>query len=333
MKFQIILNISLILLFSTASRGQHSQLRTQHTESITINPLKSSTLYCASTWRLFRSNDTGNTWSLVYEFPKEIGIRQILLSKGDTNRVILNCIGSGSVAGIYKSEDNGTQFKKVLDASSNGQSMYLFDDMLSFASRVPAHIYISTNFGTTWNITDDTPSPQTISKICTYYQSSFNAASVRLIGTEPATIYRRCDTGWVKTSYSKGGNIDEVPQILSINGKDIYAILSRSGSNFTDGVMRSNDSGKSWKTLRSPASLWAIDIDKNNPKRIFIGQFGWIDRDYSASSIYMSNNSGDSWLPIGSIHDDMIWDIEYDTPTHTLYAAGGGGLYRFSIQK
>jgi photosystem II stability/assembly factor-like uncharacterized protein len=209
--------------------------------------------------------------------------------------------------------------------------MFQFGSILFFASRIPAHIYRSDDRGSTWTPVYPTPSPQIIRKICTFYLSADTGKSISLIGTEPATIYRLKNTGWLPISYSKGGNIDEVPQIVSVNDKQIYAILSRSGSNFKNGVLRSLDSGRSWETLKSPASLWALDIDKNNPNRIFIGQFGWIDKDYSESAVYMSDNYGDSWKPIGAIQDDMIWDIEYDTANHLLYVAGGTGLYKFLI--
>lgn len=303
-------------------------VRDQHTEAVSVNPINSHTVYSASTWRLFKSNNQGDTWSNLYTFPQTISIRQVYIHPGDTNILLLNCISTDSLRGVYISDDCGKTFCKVLNASSNGQTLYGFDSILFFASKFPPKIFRSSDVGKTWTIIADLPDDYAkIKKVCTFYPSPDSGKSYLLVGTEPATIYRYT-TRW-DVAYSYGTNsIDEVPQIMSYDGKTISAILSRDNSNTPNGYLRSTDAGLSWKLLDSPASLWAVESGRQNSNHIYIGQFGFIDKRFSGSSLYESIDGGSKWKPVGDVKGD-IWDIEYDEPTSTVYVAGFRGLYRY----
>lgn len=128
-------------------------------QDIKINPLRTATVYAATTEGLLRSYDAGATWKTVNAVKMAVDI-EILAS--DTNRIFVThgSLDDQAISGIYRSDNGGASFKKLaggLPATYSGKAMIATTPLqagLLYASIGNAFaqegLYKTTDYGDTW---------------------------------------------------------------------------------------------------------------------------------------------------------------------------------------
>lgn len=141
------------------------------TQALCFNPLNPKTVYAATSTGLYRTLNSGISWSLIH--PVKMAV-DVIIPPQDTN-IILVTHGSyfGVQSGIYRSENNGLSFT-MLNESANGipsgwtgKSLLSLDDGINgriFASVADAElglgIYCSEDYGLNWFVKTKMDIPQ-----------------------------------------------------------------------------------------------------------------------------------------------------------------------------
>jgi hypothetical protein len=304
-----------------------------HTEAIAINPLNERTILVASNHRIYRSEDGGNNFVFVNGIEQGASIRQIKIPSADTNIIIVSCGGQQIYTGLHISRDRGQTFAHSIEGYSNGKTCYDFGSTLLYATLLPPCVFKSTNLGIAWDTLINTiPFDTSIKKLCSFFPSADTGNSFLLFGLEPSKILRYSKTGGWDIVYSnKIVESDELPQIIKSLSDTLYAIRSVGVSIPSKSFLKSGNGGRTWMEFSAPFSLWAVDYETLMPGHIFIGKFTGYDPEYKESAIYHSVDDGYTWMALGKLKDDKIWDLKYAPSSRYLYACGITGLNRIYI--
>jgi photosystem II stability/assembly factor-like uncharacterized protein len=179
-----------------------------------------------------------------------------VFDSGDTPRVrtfpAVNGVLAASKSGLYRSLDEGQTWENLgvpqeevysVVASSDGERLY--------AGTHPAHLYVSINYGETW---DELEGFQNLPSRDEWHTPRHrNEAHVRSLGIHPETpdrVIAGVEVGGVHVSEDQGetwterrdGVHDDVHHVL-ILGPDEY--VASTG----DGLYRTRDTGQSWTRL------------------------------------------------------------------------------------
>lgn len=206
--------------------------------NVVIDPKDARIAYASTGRNLYRSHDSGSTWSQLPQYFGTTGIAKIRLDPSNHNRLYV----SARATGLWRSNDGGTSFTQItaqptdpdvdgpngLDISSDGNTIYY-----STAAR---KLFRSTDGGATFSERPRMP-----------------AASSSLIvdPNNSAIVYAASDTGLMKTINGGDSWIDlplpagvtYVRTMTLIPGSPNQVYFSSAG-----GVYRSSDDGASWST-------------------------------------------------------------------------------------
>ncbi len=110
-------------------------------QKIQINPLRSESVWAATTEGLYRSLDGGKNWENVHSIRMAT---DVIISPADTNTIFVAHGGMGSLGhGIYRSVDGGTSFVKANLVEGVGPSQYLGKAVLDISKSNPDIIIAS----------------------------------------------------------------------------------------------------------------------------------------------------------------------------------------------
>jgi len=272
---------------------------------------------------VYRSTDGGETW-------QNIGLRdtrqisRIIIDPGNANMVYVGALGHAYVPnderGVFKSEDAGAHWKKVLD---QGRDVGISD--LSIASEHPSIL-----FAATWS--SHRPPWST-------YAPIDGAGSA---------IFRSQDGGnsWSRLSGPglPEGNWGRPALAVSPDGKRVYALIDAGKKT---GLYRSDDGGDTWTLKNSDPRLTSrawyfgnITIDPQNPDVFYVPNVAlyrsedggqtisivrgapggddyhqiWVDPKNSARMI-LATDQGTSI----SVDRGKTWSTWYNQPTAQFY--------------
>ncbi|MFN3872462.1 MAG: T9SS type A sorting domain-containing protein [Ignavibacterium sp.] len=215
----------------------------------------------------------GNSWEL-----RRQGILPNLVNAIELNGSDI-FIGSGS--GVFKSNNNGTQWSKSSDGIVKSQITHLtFSSGAEWAVGLRgAGALVSADSGFSWvernNGLDNLPNPTIISSIV--------KGNKWFIGTESNGIYTSTNQG---NEWISAGLVGELPitAFAIKGGTDI--IVTR---NVTDGVYRSTDDGNTWQQIMSgftsPSGVLSVAIGGSG--NIFVGN--------ANGYVLRSTNNGTNW--------------------------------------
>lgn len=239
---------------------------------------------------LFRTEDGGKSWKHVLFIDEATGANDVVFSPADPSVVYASMWHNypsvhGAQSGIYKSEDAGKTWKKMIDGISIDENTGRIGVAASYQNKDKAYVFIDQR----------------------------NRANNRGAGE----IYKTEDGGkhWEKTHqeyiYSMAGlgwyfmDINVNPQ----NDDELYALGV--------GLIHSEDGGKSFEYIRgqinhlspSPAQTLHLDhcelwINPINPKDLLLANDG---------GVYHSYDKGKSWLHYNNIPTGEFYDIEIDS--------------------
>ncbi len=250
---------------------------------------------------LYRSGDGGASWKKM-GFDNSERISAIEIHPENTNIMYVGVLGAlwsdSDERGVYKSEDGGQTWSKVLyidEATGCGDVIMDPND--------PNVLYASMwEFRRTgW---------------------SFNS------GGENSALYKSTDGGATWNKIHNGfpeGKLGRIAVAIAPSDNNIlYSVLETEDEN-KRGLYKSEDAGANWEHLNSdfglvvrPFYFSRIAIDPRDPNVVVkAGLFGSISRD-----------GGQTFKDLGNMHPD-IHDILFDIKnSDRMYVATDGGLYR-----
>ena len=110
-------------------------------QKIQINPLRSESIWAATTDGVYKSTDGGDSWSNIHSVTMAT---DIIINPLDTNMVFVAHGGMGSDGhGIYRTQDGGETFSKANLLVGGGPFEYKGKAVLSMSSEKPNIIYAS----------------------------------------------------------------------------------------------------------------------------------------------------------------------------------------------
>ncbi|MEQ9468020.1 MAG: hypothetical protein RLN88_11450 [Ekhidna sp.] len=250
---------------------------------------------------LYKSIDGGVNWKKM-GFDKSERISSIEIHPENTNIMYVGVLGAlwsdSEERGVYKSEDGGQTWNKVL------------------------YIDQTTGCG---DVIMDPNDPNTLYASMWEFRRtgwSFNSG-----GTKSA-LYKSTDGGKTWNKIHNGfptGKLGRIAVAVAPSDSNIlYAVLETQDEN-KRGLYKSSDAGKSWTHLNSdfglvvrPFYFSRIVIDPKNPDVVVkAGLFGSISRD-----------GGKTFKGLGNMHAD-IHDILFDIKnSDRMYVGTDGGVYR-----
>jgi len=247
---------------------------------------------------VYKTTDGGKSWkNMGLKDSRQIGM--IAIHPDNTDVVFVAAEGSvwgpGGDRGLYRTNDGGKNWEKVLDISENtGVNNVIIhpkDPNIMFATSEQRRRHIYTKIG----------------------------------GGPETAIYKSTDGGktWNKaTSGLPGGDMGGIGiAISSANPNVVYAIIEAEGE--SGGFFRSTDCGESWSKMSDHSAQGQyyneIYCDPKN-----------VDKVYSMETVsQVTIDGGKSWNPIGNndrhVDDHAFW-IDIDNTDHFMIG-GDGGVY------
>jgi PKD repeat protein len=253
---------------------------------IAFLPGSGNTLFSANDGGLFKSTNTGSSWT---DISGNLNIAQQYrfgLSTTNANLLITGHQDNGT------NRMSGTSWTQVY----GGDGMDCFIDRTNnnnmFGSYVYGDYYRSTNGGNSWNSIADLPGGEWLS---TWHQDPITAATI-YAGGRPE-LYKSTNSGgsWTALGTPTGnGSITEFA-IAPSNNQIIYALKTGSA-----GVSKSTNGGTSFASVNTglPTTLAPtyVAVSNTDPNRVYVTYSGYT----AANKVYVSTNGGTSWTNIST---------------------------------
>jgi photosystem II stability/assembly factor-like uncharacterized protein len=250
---------------------------------------------------IYKTNDGGKNWTKL-GLEKTDRIASIQINPKNSNIIYVAALGAlwgdSDERGVYKTEDGGKTWNKVLFVNSTTGCSELVMDPSN-----PEVLYAAF-----WEF-----------RRTAYSFSSGGLNSALYKSTDGGKTWNKLQNGFPK---GKLGRI--AVSVAPSNSSIVYAVLEAEKKE-EKGLYRSDDGGNTWKFLNGDFGLTVrpfyfskITIDPKNPDIIVkAGLSGSISRD-----------GGKTFKNLGSMHSD-IHDVVFDPfNSDKLFSATDGGLYR-----
>lgn len=272
-------------------------------------PTTGTTLYAGTAAGLYRSENNGDTWTLLALQTRTV---QSLAVKGT-----MMFAGLAST-GVQRSVDNGITWTE----SSNGLPTSTIYSLLVrgeyiFAATNGDGIFISSDNGNSWTPAGSFPNPSPLNKWV--YTLALSGSTI-YAGTFGDGIFQSTDNGALWTSSSTG----LTPQAQSVkiiypHGTALYAGTQGGGS------FRSLNSGSAWTDISvglGSVDIKAITVGGVSNSLLIVGTNG--------AGAYRSNDSGKTWKQF----IENLNDLEINTLSTiglSLFAGTNSGVFRASL--
>lgn len=253
--------------------------------SMAIDPRRNSTIYAGTSWRPYKSTDSGKSWRLIKAgMIDDSDVFAVTIDSRNPEHII-----ASACSGIYESFSGGDNWKKIQGIPSQSRRTR---DIVQHPS-IPGTVYaattegfwMTTNGGKSWALTT---------------QRNLEINSIAVHPEEPNRVFIATNNYGVMVSYDGGKNFAQTndnftsrfaysvtPDISQPSR--LYATTQNTASSggffFT-----SMDAGKSWTQAKgldiNRVSPFAVLQDRVDPNRMFLG---------SNLGIFRSLDRGLSW--------------------------------------
>ncbi|MFM9055138.1 MAG: WD40/YVTN/BNR-like repeat-containing protein, partial [Bacteroidota bacterium] len=250
---------------------------------------------------VYKTSDGGKNWTRM-GLEKSDRIASIQIHPKNPNVVYVAALGAlwgdSNERGVYKTEDGGKTWTKILFVNNTTGCSELVMDPSN-----PDNLYAAF-----WE----------------FRRTAYSFSS----GGLNSALYKSTDGGktWKKLQQGlPAGKLGRVAVALAPSNPSIVYAVMEAEKKEEKGLYRSDDGGQTWKFLNGDFGLTVrpfyfsrISVDPKNPDIVVkAGLFGSISRD-----------GGKTFKSLGSMHPD-IHDIAFDTRhSDKLFVATDGGLYR-----
>lgn len=277
---------------------------------------------------IFRSVDQGETWANV-GFENNIYIFKIIQTPNGRIFTSATFISEGapkdSQAGVFVSEDDGLTWQQTSITAENIKGVFNPQAEIMFASGTGGNsIYRSLDNGLSWS-TDVNGLPDSIPVSAIIDFNGILLASVgdpqdaaRTIG---GGIYKSKDKGLTWTKSDDGISQNTKVSDLTTLGNTIFASTGYPINIGDRGVYKSDDLGETWEAIGLNDSQLRF-IRTTSSQQLIAGS--------NVSSIFISNNKGESWIQTGKEIEN--WSIyQVIESNNFLFANGESGIWRAAI--
>ena len=250
---------------------------------------------------IYKTTDGGKNWSKM-GLDKTDRIASIQIHPKNPNVVYAAVLGAlwgdSDERGVYKTEDGGKTWNKVL--------------------------FVNKTTGCSELVMDPSNPDVLYAAFWEFRRTAYSFSS----GGEFSALYKSTDGGKTWNKIRNGlpsGKMGRIAVALAPSNPSIVYAVIEAEKKEEKGLYRSDDGGSTWKFLNGDFALTVrpfyfsrITIDPKNPDIIVkAGLFGSISRD-----------GGKTFKNLGSMHPD-IHDIAFDSfHTDKMFVATDGGLYR-----
>ena len=284
-----------------------------YSRALAIDPANTSKLYVAVLGSVYRTTDSGSSWSLVNADPIPAWIQTIAIDPVSTSKLYAATSG-----GVYASTDGGVTWSLsgLPDTHVYSLAIDAVSPEILYAATIDEGVYRSTNSGGTWTaVNAGLPTGSTLSLAIDPSDPSILYAGTLRLGVFQSTNRgaRWSPTGLSNTTVS-------VLVVDPVSPTTVYA------GTFGAGVFRSDDRGVSWLPANSglpDVLVEALAIDPVASDIIYLGTLG--------AGVFKSSSGGSSWsqssegLPGAAVESVAIDPIN----PSVLYAASTSvGVFR-----
>lgn len=300
--------------------------------SIRLKPGDPTTIYAVSNNSFYRSTDTGSTFTQITTGLPSSSSRLLLdVTPANANYVyILSAANDGSMQGIYRSTNGGTNWTKTSsneavtagDVFESNQSWY--DLALAVSTTNADEIY--TGCLNVWKSTDGGVTVTKMNNWSSPAAPSYTHADIHYLGFHGNKLFCGSDGG-IYVSSDGGINFTDLTTGVQISQFYKIAVSKQSAGNMVGGLQDNGGhaySGSQWKNYYGADGMDTA-INPNNPNQYY----GFIQ---SGGNLYISNNAGNGLS--GSVPAPSGLSGNWVTPlavnnTGDLFA-GYNNLYKLS---
>ncbi|MBW8887582.1 MAG: hypothetical protein JF616_07470 [Fibrobacteres bacterium] len=299
-----------ILMAAAPGRADWKRSDVPEAEYFYSFAVSGKSIFAATVGGLFRSDDTGNTWTHI----TNLGLDNTV------NSVAAN--GSGVYAAVVawkvlRTQDNGETWT---DASA-GLPTSVFPILgvganTLFVATDDSGVFRSPDNGRSWTPINN---GLTLKRVSSFLVNG----SILIAGTLNApgsmgSIFRSGDGGdsWTEMNDSLAVGRS---QNLAMSGSQLFA----AGFRYNDGIYRSRDNGLTWTLINNGLTQPDVYSLLASGPYLFAGATG---------GVFCSRNGGDNWTRIdnGSIKGDLYSMMVYDS---TLFVGARGEVWKLRLSE
>ena len=288
-----------------------------------------STVYAVSNNRFFRSIDTGSTFTQITTGLPNSSSRLLLdVTPANPNYIyILSAASDGSMQGIYRSIDGGSNWTKTSSNETvvagnvfeSDQSWY--DLALAVSPTNADEIY--TGCLNIWKSTDGGVSVTKMNNWSSPTAPSYTHADIHYLGFHGNKLFCGSDGG-IYVSSNGGTNFTDLTAGVQISQFYKIAVSKQSAGNMVGGLQDNGGhaySGGQWKNYYGADGMDTA-INPNNPNQYY----GFIQ---SGGNLYISNNAGNGLsgsVPSPGVNGNWVTPLAINNAG--LLFAGYNNLYK-----
>jgi photosystem II stability/assembly factor-like uncharacterized protein len=312
------------LLLGLVACGQRSDTIV----SIALHPTKSNIIYVATDEAVYKSNDTGETWTRFAGKLTRTRVISLAIDPKLSATVFAGTMGDGT----YKSPDGGRTWHQFNAGIQKGTISAIVNQVV-FNPRGTEMVYAATTVGVFRSLNGGR---QWVERMVGMNEVNF-VVSLALDPQRPNVLYAGTTGGvyrtldgterWEKKSSGMvAADAKMASMALGVNGLAVDPTNSDvvyAGT--TKGLYKSVDQGEHWTKLEGAVQdsyISAIQLDPSQPSTLFLA---------TSDHVQKSEDSGATWQPkIKGLDATSIRSLKISpsNPQVLYVGTNGGGLYR-----
>jgi photosystem II stability/assembly factor-like uncharacterized protein len=283
---------------------------------------------------LYRSDDRGKTWKVIYPDPQRIRPLERLQSMSFLPSQLVQGMPDGSIDKIQ------------IDPADHNRIYLGLSPLRPYIGKLPdttAHmtfLVATENRGKDWKKIADVPGTGVLG---IFPYSTPKADEVTVVTDEACVIVSR-HTGRVRTLSHPEGKMTAVSGGGGASGKTLLYLISEmrrdNKGNSSGGIYLSSDGGANWKSINSdlfgsfpadqPHVLHAVGVCGTRPEVAYVSMVsttrGADGKMHGRYEIYKTINAGQNWSPVYSATDQEVLSKNFSGSwLNRVYGPGWGG--------